>query len=241
MGMNLEKGYKRIQFLKRFRKKKYLYLTWCSIVDNTMEILSTLLASIHKMTKGELGFEEITPFINDYIAAIKTWRHHELFHTSLILRIDDLMNDFINVVSDYTLINEKGSQLETYRKMFAALDDMKNLINDGCEEKDVDFNDVADKAKHKSFIASLAGKNIDIIHDLMSIEVKRESLLRYLFANIAQVRGYLITDFLEICEGIDIVAERKKRIKVKDKQLLQVTFVKADKDSLCNIQNEECD
>lgn len=234
-----EKGYRRLRLMKFFNKKKYLYMSWCNIVTNAMSIVTTLLENLHRVNIGGINFSEVNPMVNDYISAISLWRKNNLFHPSIEMTIDKLMEEFINIVVDYSDSCNKSDQLETYRRLFSALESMRDMLNEGKQEDDIDFNDIAEEAKRRSSILNKSKKTIDLMNDIMTEEVRKETLLRYIFANVAQVRGYLMSDFLEIIEGIDVVAERRKKIKPNKKKLFTITFTKVDKGNIGKIKEEE--
>lgn len=236
-----EKRYRRLRFMKFFQKKKYMYVSWCSAVTNAMSIVTTLLDNLHRVNIGEVNFSEVSPIVNDYIAAVSTWRKHNLFHASIEMTIDNLMVEFINTVVEYSNICNKSDTLEIYRRMFSAMESLRDMINDSMKINDVDFEDVDREARQRSFIVNKSKKTLDLLNDIMTAEVRKEMTLQRVFENVAQTRGYLMSDFLEISEGVDIVAERRKKIKPNKKKLFTITFTKVDNKNIGKVKEEECD
>lgn len=230
-------GYFQLKFMRLFRKK-YLYESWDVVVSNTLEIISTLLDSMRRHNDGDIEFTDVSHVVNDYLSAIAIWRKHPLFHPHLVMTVDNLMVQYIDIIVDYAKIDDIGCQLDTYRKMFSALALMKDKVNEGLTMEEVDFENIAERALHEAAVDQQLMQSAEIIQNLMKAEVERGKLYRNLMANISQMHGYLLSDFLELCEGVDVVADRRKKVKVKGKQELTIKYIKADPSAIGKISEE---
>lgn len=237
MENNSRIGYIKLKFMRLF-KKKFLYESWDIVVTNTMSIISALLENLHRHNNGELEFSDMASLVNDYLSAVAVWRKHPLFHPHLELAIDNLMVQYIDTIVDYAKIDEIGSQLDTYRKMFTALSLMKEKVNEGYTADEIDFDNIAERAIHEASVNQQLLQTAEVVQNLMKAEVERGKLYRNMMANISQVHGYLLSDFLELCEGVDVVAERRKKSKVKGKQALTIKYIKADPSKIGKISEE---